>query len=174
MHRHRLVGFVLALVFVAGLAGNVSAHGGTHTHPGLPILVAVMSGAQEVPGPGDPDGHGHAAFALHHRRGHVCFAILVANITLPATGAHIHAGEVGQAGPVVVGLRPPNEKGFSVGCVAAPPEVIEAISQNPSAYYVNVHTTDYPDGAVRGQLRGKMAGPYPPVELLRRMGLLAH
>jgi hypothetical protein len=23
---------------------------------------------------------------------------------------------------------------------------------NPAAYYVNVHTADYPDGAIRGQL----------------------
>jgi hypothetical protein len=38
------------------------------------------------------------------------------------------------------------------GCTAISPTLATAIWNNPSAYYVNVHSTGYPNGAVRGQL----------------------
>ena len=55
-------------------------------------------------------------------------------------------------GNVVVTLVAPNASGVSFGCVSAPADVIAAIRANPSNYYVNVNTTDFPDGAIRGQL----------------------
>jgi hypothetical protein len=54
------------------------------------------------------------------------------------------------AGPVVVGLTAPNAFGISFGCTTSP--VADQIAADPSAYYVNVHTVDFPAGAVRGQL----------------------
>src|SRR6185503_2303812 len=79
---------------------------------------------------------------------------IASNITLPATAAHIHQGSVGIAGPIVVTLTPPNASGLSAGCVSASKETVKAISKAPSNYYVNVHTSDFPNGAVRGQLVG--------------------
>jgi hypothetical protein len=40
-------------------------------------------------------------------------------------------------------------------CVAAKADVLDAITQNPSGYYVSVHTKKYPKGAIRGQLASK-------------------
>jgi hypothetical protein len=32
------------------------------------------------------------------------------------------------------------------------PELIKDIRQNPSSYYVNLHTAEFPIGVIRGQL----------------------
>jgi hypothetical protein len=37
-------------------------------------------------------------------------------------------------------------------CLAVDKEKLDPIVANPSAYYVNVHTAEFPGGAVRGQL----------------------
>jgi hypothetical protein len=116
-------------------------------------LTAELTGAAEVPGPGDPDGSGSALVTINEAEGEVCFALIVANITLPADAAHIHVGEAGVAGDVVVPLAPPDEEGASAGCViGVDSALIQAILANPAGYYVNVHTSDFPAGAVRGQL----------------------
>jgi len=48
-------------------------------------------------------------------------------------------------------LDPPAD-GSSSGCADAKRSLINAISKNPSDYYVNVHNAEYMAGAVRGQL----------------------
>jgi hypothetical protein len=111
-----------------------------------------MTGAAEVPGPGDPDGSGTATIILNSGTNEVCWEITVSGITLPATAAHIHVAPVGVAGPVVVALSPPDATGFSSGCRSADSALIKTIRKNPELYYVNVHTSDYPGGAIRGQL----------------------
>jgi hypothetical protein len=116
---------------------------------GRPLSTA-LTGAAEVPGPGDPDGAGTATITLNHGQGQVCFELTVANITT-ATAAHIHVAPVGVAGPVVVGLTPPVPES-SAGCVGVDPDLVKAILQSPSAYYINVHNAEFPAGAVRGQL----------------------
>ena len=113
-------------------------------------LSATLSGAEEVPGPGDSDGSGTAAIFLNRGQGEICFTLTVAHVA-PATAAHIHQAPAGLAGPVVVPLAPPTS-GSSSGCVTADTTLIKAIRSNPSGYYVNVHNTEFPAGAVRGQL----------------------
>lgn len=116
------------------------------------VLTATMNGANEVPGPADPDGTGTAQFRMIRGAAVICFSITVHDITLPATGAHIHNGAAGVAGPIVVPLVPPGAGGTSSGCVSSTRTLVSAILDNPSGYYANVHTTDFPAGAVRGQL----------------------
>ena len=114
-------------------------------------LMARLSGAAEVPGPGDPDGTGMATVTVNDDD-EICFELSVSNITLPAAAAHIHEGTADVAGPVVVPLTAPDANGKARGCVDAEEDLIEDIFANPANYYVNVHTSDYPAGAVRGQL----------------------
>lgn len=110
-----------------------------------------MSGGQEVPGPGDPDGRGFAKVKAFPDKGKLCVHMRVYNID-PATAAHIHEAPKGQAGPVVIDLPKPDAEGRVQGCVDADSGKLTDIKTNPSNYYVNVHNDPYPNGAVRGQL----------------------
>ena len=114
-------------------------------------LSASLTGAAEVPGPGDPDGTGTAKITLNQGKNQVCFELTVSSIG-PASAAHIHTGVAGQSGGVVVPLSPAPTEGSSKNCVSADPELIKKIRQNPENYYVNVHNAEFPNGAVRGQL----------------------
>jgi 5'-nucleotidase len=137
----------LVTVVLPAAAGSAS-----QVPPGAP-RVAQMSGNFEVPGPGDPDGTGFATVRLNAGLRTVCWDISAADITLPASAAHIHRGAVGEAGPVVVTLSPPGASGRSTGCASGVSRaLINEIIDFPARFYVNVHTSDYPDGAIRGQL----------------------
>ena len=136
---------VLGIVSALMVSAPASAHRGH-------ALSTNLTGAAEVPGPGDPDGFGTSSLTFENGFRGICFQIHVAGIALPATAAHIHQGSSGVAGPVVVTLIPPDAGGNATGCVSASRDLIKTIAKHPSDYYVNVHTTDYPNGAVRGQL----------------------
>lgn len=68
-----------------------------------------------------------------------------------ATMAHIHIGEVGKNGPVVVPLAKSGDDSFEV-----PPGAMLTEEQYASfksgQLYVNVHSTAHPGGEIRGQL----------------------
>ena len=116
------------------------------------VLAATLAGANEIPGPGDPDGSGTATFRMIRGSAVICFQLNVHGITLPATGAHIHQGAAGVAGPIVVPLTAPGASGTATGCVNSTRALVGAILDNPAGFYANVHTTDYPAGAIRGQI----------------------
>lgn len=108
---------------------------------------AVLSGAAEVPGPGDSDGAGIAVVTISGTT--IRYVVLAQNIGAP-TQAHIHEGAAGVAGNPIVSL---DVHALGNGVVEnVPQNVIDAIRANPAGYYVNVHTSEFPQGAVRGQL----------------------
>jgi len=117
-------------------------------------LYAELNGANEVPGPGDEDGYGVAFLEFNSETGELCYDVAVANITLPAAAMHIHVGEAGVSGDVVVPFdTAPDADGLASGCMAAVDMMqSQSIVDDPEGFYVNVHTSDFPDGAVRGQL----------------------
>jgi hypothetical protein len=153
--RRLLVSLVLAALVALALAGAASAAKPIDgaDHGGRP-LSTELTGAAEVPGPGDPDGSGTATITVNPGQEEVCWEINAAGIELPATAAHIHVGAAGVAGPVVVTLSAPDASGFSSGCttVDVNRDLAKAILKNPEDYYVNVHTSVFPAGAIRGQL----------------------
>jgi hypothetical protein len=111
-------------------------------------LEASLTGEKEVPGPGDPNGRGEAEVKVYKAK--VCYELEVKRIK-PATAAHIHLGLRGEAGDIVVPLKPPTD-GSSEGCTAISEQLSKQLREHPSRYYVNVHNDPYPDGAIRGQL----------------------
>ena len=136
---------VLMIVLAVLALTSIAADGGRKFN-------VAMTGAAEAPGPGDPDGSGTARLRLNPGQGEVCFELEVSDIALPATGAHIHRAPAGSPGPVVIPLTPPDASGSSSGCVSADRALIKDIIQNPEEYYVNVHSSEFQPGAVRGQL----------------------
>ena len=112
---------------------------------------ATLTGAEEVPGPGDPDGSGRAEVSISDRLDQVCYEIAGVTGIAPATMAHIHRGAKGVAGPVVVTLEPPTD-GHSKACTKASESIADEIKATPSGFYVNVHNAEFPNGAIRGQL----------------------
>ncbi len=111
------------------------------------ILQAELSGMNET-GPGDPDGFGFAEFFIEGDT--VLFDMTLENVDEPVIAAHIHAGEAGVDGPVVLNLD--YEANGLSGAVFADPFFLEELLAFPESFYVNVHSEAYPDGAVRGQL----------------------
>jgi hypothetical protein len=135
------------LAFTAATLGTVfvaPAHAATDT------ISVVMSGSQEAPNPGDPNAIGSALITLDSGSGQVCVRFHVRNVD-PLTAAHIHVGNPGVAGPVVIPLPVP-VNGFVSGCTTASTTLVQRIIDNPQKYYVNVHNPAYPGGAMRAQL----------------------
>jgi hypothetical protein len=114
-------------------------------------LSAWMTGRQEVPAAGDPDGWGATNVRIWPRSGRICYTLFVRRIASAITAAHIHEGRRGIAGPVVVPLETPTS-GWARDCAEIDRDLARRIARHPSRFYVNVHNEGFPAGAVRGQL----------------------
>ncbi|MFJ3772089.1 CHRD domain-containing protein [Streptomyces sp. NPDC090075] len=121
-------------------------------------LRALADGGQEVPTAdpkrvGDPDGH--AITFLYPENGRVGYSLAWVNIGAPLAG-HIHQGTTGHNGDVRIPLfvTPVPQNIFAISGTAAvqDPSVLTQIKKNPTGFYSNLHTAEFPDGAVRGQL----------------------
>jgi len=129
----------------AGSTGSAGQSGGAWTK-----FTAKLTGEVEVP-PGDPDGSGTAA--IKTRGTEVCYDIRWNGID--ANLSHIHKAPAGKAGGPVVNLfasESPLDATKKSGCVTGNATVVKAMAANPSNYYVNVHSPEFPKGAIRGQL----------------------
>jgi hypothetical protein len=144
------IALVLALMLMLTASVGVTSAGlGARA---LAVKV-VMTGDQEATPTcsppeicGDPDASGIAKILVIPANDMICWQLSWSNVDGDVVAAHIHLAPAGVPGPVVVPLsvRPPS------GCTTS--AVADAIAADPSAYYVNVHSTVYPMGAIRAQL----------------------
>jgi hypothetical protein len=144
--RFFLAGTALALVAVLAIPASAAPA----------QLSAKLTGAQEVPGPGDPNGKGEAFVTPRPAKRKVCFSLTWKRIE-PPTAGHIHKGVEGVAGPVRVTLFEDSQglpvPGSVDGCVKrVKRKLVRRIKRHPERFYVNLHNDEYPDGAIRGQL----------------------
>ena len=145
-------------------------------NPATTPLVGLLNGPNDlttsgtITPTGDPDGTGTAAFTFNITNpldpvagANVCWDLNYANLTGTPTAAHIHRGAAGVGGPVVI--IPPTLPNITAtgttGCVDVAGTLAAEIVANPAGFYINVHTTDFPAGAIRSQLS---TGPAPAGE----------
>lgn len=121
---------------------------------------AHLSGDQEVPAV-DTEATGQTIFKLSKDGSTLSYKIIVANIE-NVRAAHIHIGERGSNGGVVVTLYSGLIEGRTSGILAEgviTSDDITGLSLSQlvdiliaDGAYVNVHTTQNPGGEVRGQI----------------------
>jgi CHRD domain len=154
-----------------GNARNNAGNGAAGVAAQTP-LVALMDGPSDLTATtptGDVDGKGSAAFtfsitdpAVPATGAQVCWDLSYTNLTGTPIAAHIHRGTAGNAGPIVVPAANASFPNLAVnsatGCQTMDPTLATEILTTPSNFYINVHTTDFPTGAIRGQLA---TGPAP-------------
>ncbi len=165
------VGCVAAIAIPSIALGNARRNEGSlaASRAAQTPLVTRMTGANEVPTPGDSDGFGGAAITFDLSvpgSESVCWDLSYGNLTGSPLLAHIHgpAAAGATASPVIGFTTATLGATSATGCRAltAPEATIAAdVVANPTNYYVNVHTSDFPNGAIRGQLA---TGPAPAGE----------
>ncbi|WP_206314114.1 CHRD domain-containing protein [Streptomyces coryli] len=141
----------------AAAAGRIGALSGSN-QPDAVFFAGSLNGANEVPvegGPavGDKDG---SALALMRVQGdEVAFAFKFRGIAAP-TLAHIHQGGKGANGAVKIPLfteKLADGTDQVTGTVkVTDPALLQQLKDNPGGFYFNLHTGEFPGGAVRGQV----------------------
>lgn len=139
--------FRLPLIAMSAIA--VAAASSAVAQQGRPLYASLRANL-EVPGPGKRDARGTATVRVTPGRNRVCYDVDYRNIP-QATMAHIHAGRAGVAGPPVLTLRMP-ARGTSNSCANVSRALARDLIARPQAFYVNVHSRAFPNGAIRGQL----------------------
>ncbi|MFJ2770617.1 CHRD domain-containing protein [Streptomyces sp. NPDC087300] len=162
---------VAAALLTASLAGAPPVLAGEKPGPAV-SLIARLSGDQGLPGkggtaPGDKDGKAVALIKVKGDR--VTFALSWNGIERPVK-AHLHQGQVGASGPVrarLFGTRMPATVRSAAGQTSVTGgEVAEKLRTDPGGFYVDLHSAEFPGGAVRGQLR-VLAKPVNPLSIIR-------
>jgi hypothetical protein len=114
--------------------------------PSIVNFSTTLTGAKEVP-PNDSDATGTAEVVYNDDTNKMTITVTYSGIT--PSDAHIHKGAVGVPGPVV----------FPFDNLVSP-MVLTNVTLNADQeadlkaglYYVNIHSAEYPDGEIRGQL----------------------
>jgi len=130
-----------------------------------------LSGSQ-VPGGGDPNGRADAVLALDPGNDVVCLRTRWRDLAGEVTAIHIHHAPKGQTGPHHIDLLNDehlagnwNQVEFCVkvgagqhhahsaeGGNADTADPIQEVIDHPADFYLNIHSTAHPTGAIRGQL----------------------
>ena len=132
------------------------------------VFKARLSGTQEVP-PNESPAGGSAWVKTSNDK--IEYEVNVTDID-KVNAAHIHLEQSGKNGPVILSLYKDDPTELKTGKLAeanltasnlegplkgkAVSDLVAAIKDGKA--YVNVHSTDFPDGEIRGQLNASSTG----------------
>lgn len=118
----------------------------TALHGGRPISTTLA--------PVAPNTVGGGSFVARSNigQGRICWSLTVTGLS-DVTAAHIHYLNGPLATQIAVPLALPTPfTGSATGCATALRALVKQILVHPENFYVNVHTTTYPGGAISGTL----------------------
>jgi len=155
---------ILTRAFFSGLALTTLLCLAPIANASIIEFTVSLSGAEEVAA-GDPNGSGLAIFLIDDVALTIDWTITASDISA-ITGLHIHQADAGVNGPVVVDFG-----GQLTGSSLLDPDLANVLA-DPTNFYVNLHTTEFPGGALRGQF-GLAAVPEPATLGLMGLGIAA-
>ena len=119
-------------------------------------LTGPLIGANETP-PNASPATGSVDITVDTGANDVLFTLTFVNLVGPSTAAHIHEGIAGLAGPVKVPLPLGSASGLTSATTSGTGTPIGGfnvadIVSNPTGFYVNLHSSVFPGGEIRGQI----------------------
>ena len=154
------LGVALAATGVlAGVASSAGANPATPAGLTVPadttsapaVLVASLEGRNEVTA-GASVGQALELIGIHDDT--ITYSLSWRGMGTP-TQADIHLGARGVDGPVVLSLfttAPATDDSTTGTVTVTDPSLLAALRSNPSGFYADLHTNQFPSGAVRAQL----------------------
>jgi hypothetical protein len=118
----------------------------TALHGGRPMSTTLA--------PVAPNTVGAGSFVARSNigQGRICWSLTVTGLS-DVTAAHIHYLNGPLATQIAVPLALPSPfTGSATGCATVLRALVKQILVHPENFYVNVHTTTYPGGAISGTL----------------------
>ena len=133
--------FIVATFFLMALSVTVRAE----------MFTAYLTGAQEVP-PVATAATGYARFLVDESTGNCSFTVVFNNLTSAQSGAHVHApAAIGATVGVAINLGTIGGTSGTItgNCTITPAQLTQ---MRAHLGYVNVHSGNFPNGEIRGQL----------------------
>jgi Cu/Zn superoxide dismutase len=155
---------VMAFVLVFGAMGVAIGCSESTTEPTAVVYTASLNAANEKQvSPVVSSATGSATLTLRGNDS-LDFTVMAAGLSAAAIASHIHVGGVPVSGPIVNGFV--INSGVTTGTVASGTVVLSKLVAGPSQVngdslrtlldngnaYVNVHTSTYTGGEIRGQV----------------------
>jgi hypothetical protein len=122
--------------------------GGT-TSPVARQFVSNLVGAEEVPPTANAVKGNGGIFQVSTDEASAKISLLFSGLTGAEVGAHVHSGAVGVNGPIIFPILP----GSPVNNQMVNPTAPQIAELRAGNQYMNVHSSGFPDGEIRGQLR---------------------
>ncbi len=119
-----------------------------------------LDGSQEVPATGSP-GSAVANYTIDINTGVVTGSMPFTGLTSAATAAHFHQAPVGVNGPIILGLTGGAGSTSGIWTISGMFTAAELTALGSDQIYLNIHSVNFPNGEIRGQVYFPPGAPLP-------------